>query len=50
MGDGAKAVGAITIGENSIIGVSSVATKDIPANVTAVGIPAKVIATDIIRS
>jgi serine O-acetyltransferase len=50
MGDGAKAVGAVTIGENAVIGVSAVVTKDIPANSTAVGIPAKVIATDITRT
>jgi serine O-acetyltransferase len=50
MGDGAKAVGAVSIGENSVIGVSSVVTKDIPAHVTAVGIPAKVIATNISRT
>jgi len=50
MGDGAKAVGAVTIGENSVIGVSAVVTKDIPADATAVGIPAKVIATGITRT
>ncbi|MGD9419208.1 MAG: serine O-acetyltransferase [Verrucomicrobiota bacterium JB025] len=50
MGDGAKAVGAVTIGANSVIGVSSVVTKNIPANSTAVGIPAKVIANDITRT
>lgn len=43
LGDGAKVVGAVTIGDHAIIGVSSVVTKDIPANATAVGIPAKVI-------
>ncbi|MGL5019958.1 MAG: serine O-acetyltransferase [Luteolibacter sp.] len=46
MGDGAKAVGAVTIGDHAIIGVSAVVTKDIPANATAVGIPAKVISLD----
>ncbi len=43
MGDGAKAVGAVSIGDHAIIGVSAVVTKDIPAHATAVGIPAKVI-------
>lgn len=43
MGDGAKAVGAVIIGDHAIIGVSAVVTKDIPAHATAVGIPAKVI-------
>ena len=33
----------ITIGDNSIIGAGSVVTKDIPANVIAVGSPAKVL-------
>ena len=43
LGDGAKVVGALHVGQNTVIGVSSVVTKDIPANVTAVGIPARVI-------
>lgn len=43
MGDGAKAVGAVTIGDYAVIGVSAVVTKDIPANATAAGIPAKVL-------
>lgn len=50
MGDGAKAVGAVLIGDHAIIGVSAVVTKDIPANATAVGIPAKVITLDNQRS
>ena len=33
----------VTIGENSVIGAGSVVTKDIPANVVAVGNPCKVI-------
>ncbi|MDF3070903.1 MAG: transferase hexapeptide repeat containing protein [Polyangiaceae bacterium] len=33
----------VTIGTNSVIGAGSVVTKDIPANVLAAGIPAKVI-------
>ncbi|MEX0337375.1 sugar O-acetyltransferase [Vibrio tubiashii] len=32
----------VTIGENSVIGAGSVVTKDIPANVVAVGNPCKV--------
>ena len=46
MGDGAKAVGAVTIGDHAIIGVSAVVTKDVPTNATAVGIPAKIISTN----
>jgi acetyltransferase-like isoleucine patch superfamily enzyme len=33
----------VTIGENSVIGAFSYVTKDIPNNVTAFGVPAKVI-------
>lgn len=35
----------VTIGENSVIGMNSVVTHDIPANSVAVGIPCKVIKT-----
>lgn len=45
MGDGAKAVGAVTIGDDAVIGVSAVVTKEIPPNVRAAGIPARVLAT-----
>ena len=33
----------VTIGENSVVGAGSVVTKDIPANVVAVGNPCKVL-------
>ena len=33
----------MTIGENSVIGAGAVVTRDIPANVVAVGNPARVI-------
>lgn len=36
-------VPGVTIGDNSIIGAGSVVTKDIPANVVAVGNPCKVL-------
>ena len=35
-------VPGVTIGENSVIGAGSVVTKDIPANVVAVGNPCRV--------
>ena len=33
----------VTIGENSVIGAFSFVTKDIPDNVVAYGVPAKVV-------
>ena len=38
-----KVLGPITIGENSRIGANSVVLTDIPANATAIGIPASVV-------
>ncbi len=38
-----KVVPGVTIGDNTIIGTGSIVTKDIPANVIAVGNPCKVI-------
>lgn len=43
---GAKIFGAINIGNNVSIGANSVVTKDVPDNVTVMGIPAKVTATN----
>jgi serine O-acetyltransferase len=43
VGAGAKIIGEITIGNNVKIGANAVVTKDLPSNVTAVGIPAKII-------
>lgn len=45
LGYGVIVMKGVTIGENSIIGMNSVVTKDIPANSIAVGSPAKVIKT-----
>ncbi|MCF7926532.1 MAG: serine O-acetyltransferase [Candidatus Izimaplasma sp.] len=42
---GAKILGNIKIGKNSKIGANAVVIHDIPANSTAVGMPAKVIKT-----
>ena len=33
----------VTIGENTVVGAGAVVTKDLPANVVAVGNPARVI-------
>lgn len=45
VGAGAKILGNITIGENSKIGSNSVVVKSIPANCTAVGVPARILGT-----
>lgn len=43
IGAGAVIVPGITIGDNTVIGAGSVVTKDIPANVVAVGNPCRVL-------
>ncbi|WP_219724535.1 DapH/DapD/GlmU-related protein [Halomonas urumqiensis] len=43
LGGGVIVLAGVTIGENSVIGAGAVVTKDIPANVVAVGNPARVI-------
>ncbi|GAB3556135.1 sugar O-acetyltransferase [Arthrobacter tumbae] len=43
LGGGAIVLPGVTIGENSVIGAGAVVTKDVPANVVAVGNPARVI-------
>ncbi|MFH1245698.1 MAG: serine O-acetyltransferase [Candidatus Omnitrophota bacterium] len=42
---GAKVLGDIYIGENSIIGANAVALESVPANSVAAGVPARVIKT-----
>lgn len=41
VGTGSAIIQGINIGENTIIGSGAVVTKDLPANCTAVGVPAK---------
>ena len=43
LGSGVLVMPGVTIGDNSVIGAGSVVTKDIPANVVAVGNPCKVL-------
>lgn len=43
IGAGVIILPGVTIGENSVIGAGSVVTRDIPANVVAVGNPCKVL-------
>lgn len=47
LGAGAKVLGAVDIGAGSVIGANAVVTKDIPPHCLAVGVPAKVVKTDI---
>ncbi len=43
IGTGALIMPGVTIGDNSVIGAGSVVTRDIPANVVAVGNPCRVL-------
>jgi acetyltransferase-like isoleucine patch superfamily enzyme len=43
IGSSATIICGVTIGENAIVGAGAVVTKDVPANVTVAGVPAKVI-------
>ncbi len=42
IGSGATLLGGVTVGENAIVGAGSVVTKDVPANTTVAGNPARV--------
>ncbi|WP_168627352.1 MULTISPECIES: sugar O-acetyltransferase [unclassified Cryobacterium] len=43
LGGGVIVLPGVTIGENTVVGAGAVVTKDLPANVVAVGNPARVI-------
>lgn len=43
LGAGVLVMPGVSIGDNSVIGAGSVVTKDIPANVVAVGVPCRVL-------
>lgn len=43
IGSSATIMCGVTIGENSVIGAGAVVIKDVPANVIAAGVPAKII-------
>jgi len=43
IGAGAKILGPILVGDNAKIGSNAVVVRDVPANATAVGIPARVV-------
>src|ERR1043166_5719034 len=44
VGTGAQVLQYVTVGEGATVGAGAVVTKDVPAGVTVVGIPAKVLA------
>ena len=43
LGGDVKVLAGVSIGDNTIIGTGSIVTKDIPANVIAIGNPCKVL-------
>jgi acetyltransferase-like isoleucine patch superfamily enzyme len=45
LGAGAKVLDGVTVGDLAVIGAGAVVTRDVPAQATAVGIPAKVVST-----
>jgi len=45
IGSGATLLCGVTIGERAIVGAGAVVTRDLPANSTAVGVPAQVVRT-----
>ena len=47
LGTGAKVLGPVRVGKNSVIGANAVVLFDVPPNCVAVGIPAKVVKTGI---
>lgn len=46
IGASAVVLGAITLGDNAKVGGGSVVVKDVPANATVVGVPARVVMRD----
>jgi serine O-acetyltransferase len=47
IGAGAKILGPIVIGDEAIIGANAVVIKDVPGNSVAVGIPARVVKSNV---
>ena len=47
IGTGARILGNVKIGENSIIGANAVVLKDVPPNCSVAGVPAKILHSDI---
>jgi len=47
VGTGSTILCGLTIGENAVVGAGSVVTKDVPANATVAGVPARVLRTSV---
>lgn len=45
LGGGVIVLAGVTIGENTVVGAGAVVTRDLPGNVVAVGVPARVVRT-----
>jgi galactoside O-acetyltransferase len=43
LGSGVQVVPGVTIGDNTVVGAGSVVTRDLPANVVALGVPCRVV-------
>ena len=43
IGTGAKVLGRVQVGENARVGANAVVLEDVPANATAVGVPARTV-------
>ncbi|KPF48242.1 hypothetical protein IP87_17885 [beta proteobacterium AAP121] len=43
---GAKIIGDVTVGSNSTVGANAVVVKNVPDNVTVVGVPARIVRRD----
>jgi len=50
VGAGAAILGPITIGDNVVIGANAVVIKDIPSGSLVVGVPGKIIKSNIVKS
>ncbi len=46
---GAKIIGGVTVGANSIVGANAVVVKNVPPNCTVAGVPARIIRRDGVR-